>query len=115
MFKDLSASEIDSVLKKSQEAFLAYRKVKGAAKATFLEAIASEIEALGLPLLQKGMEETNLPEARLSGERARTCNQLRQFAVMLKEGSWVDARIDTAIPDRAPLPKPDIRKMMVPL
>jgi alpha-ketoglutaric semialdehyde dehydrogenase len=115
MFKDLDANEIDAVLRKSQEAFLEYRKVKGAVKAIFLEAIASEIEALGPALLQKGMEETNLPEARLTGERARTCNQLRQFATMVKEGSWVDARIDTAIPDRAPLPKPDIRKMMVPL
>jgi alpha-ketoglutaric semialdehyde dehydrogenase len=115
MFKDLNANEIDAVLKKSQEAFLEYKKVKGTAKAVFLEAIASEIEALGPALLQKGMEETNLPEARLAGERARTCNQLRQFAAMVKEGSWVDARIDTAIPDRAPLPKPDLRKMMVPL
>ncbi len=115
MFKDLNANEIDAVLKKSQEAFLEYRKAKGVAKAIFLEAIAAEIEALGPALLQKGMEETNLPEARLTGERARTCNQLRQFAAMVKEGSWVDARIDTAIPDRTPLPKPDLRKMMVPL
>ena len=61
------------------------------------------------------MEETNLPEPRLVGERGRTCNQLRQFAAMVKEGSWVEARIDTAIPDRMPLPKPDLRKMMIPL
>ena len=114
-FKDLNASEIDIVLKQSQEAFLSYRKMNGAAKASFLEAIASEIEALGPALVQKAMEETNLPEARLAGERGRTCNQLRQFAALVKEGSWVDARVDTAIPDRAPLPKPDIRKMLVPL
>jgi len=61
------------------------------------------------------MRETNLPEPRLAGEVARTCNQLRQFADMLVEGSWVEARIDTALPDRQPVPKPDIRKMMVPL
>ena len=115
MFKDISTVEIDTVLKKSHEAFLLYRRVTGKAKASFLEAIASGIEGLGNELLETAMGETNLPEARLAGERARTCNQLRQFASLVKEGSWVEARIDTAIPDRAPLPKPDLRKMMVPL
>jgi 2,5-dioxopentanoate dehydrogenase len=114
-FKDIGILEIDGVLKKSQEAFLLYKRVTGVAKAAFLEAIASEIEALGDVLVHKAMEETNLPEGRLAGERARTCNQLRQFSALVKEGSWVDARVDTAIPDRAPLPKPDLRKMMVPL
>ena len=66
-------------------------------------------------LIQQATQETNLPEARLVGERARTCNQLKQFADLFREGSWVDAKIDTAIPDRAPLPKPDIRKMFVPI
>jgi 2,5-dioxopentanoate dehydrogenase len=110
-----NGKSIDTTLQQSQEAFLIYRRVSGIKKAEFLEAIAAEIEALGAPLLQQAMEETNLPEARLAGERGRTCNQLRQFSALVKEGSWVDARIDTAIPDRAPLPKPDLRKMMVPL
>lgn len=108
-------TEIDLILEKSHTAFQQYKKVSGTAKAIFLEAIAAEIEALGQPLIAKVMEETNLPEARLVGERGRTCNQLRQFAALVKEGSWVEARIDTAMPDRAPLPKPDLRKMMVPL
>jgi len=107
--------DIDKIVRQSREAFSQYRSRSGAAKATFLEAIASEIEALGDLLIRKAMEETNLPEPRLVGERARTCNQLRQFAAMAKEGSWVEARIDTALPDRQPLPKPDLRKMMVPL
>lgn len=106
---------IDGVLRRSREAFLVYRNRTGAQKARFLETIASEIEALGDPLIRKAMEETNLPEARLLGERGRTCNQLRQFAAMVGQGSWVEARIDTALPERSPLPKPDIRKMMVPL
>jgi len=89
--------------------------VNGKARAAFLESIAKEIEGLGEALIKQAMQETNLPEARLVGERARTCNQLRQFADLLKDGSWVEARIDTAIPDRAPLPKPDLRKMLVPL
>jgi len=115
MYKEIAVHEIDQVLERSHQAFLNYRHVPGPTKALFLEAIASEIEALGSALVQQAMEETNLPEARLTGERGRTCNQLRQFAALVKEGSWVDARIDTAIPDRAPLPKPDLRKMMVPL
>ncbi len=114
-FKEITLPEIDQVMMASQEAFLAYRKINGAAKAAFLEAIASEIEMIGDGLIHKAMQETNLPEARLQGERGRTCNQLRQFAALVKEGSWVEARIDTAIPDRAPLPKPDLRKMQVPL
>lgn len=111
----MQASTVDTTLQRSREAFLAYRGRTGAQKAVFLEAIAKQIEALGDPLIRTAMEETNLPEARLVGERGRTTNQLRQFAAMVAEGSWVEARIDTALPDRAPLPKPDLRKMMVPL
>jgi NADP-dependent aldehyde dehydrogenase len=115
MFKDIQPPEIDQVMRQAQEAFLQYKRISGSKKAAFLEAIASEIEALGPALIAKAMEETNLPEARLIGERGRTCNQLRQFAALIKEGSWVEARVDTAIPDRTPLPKVDIRKMLVPL
>jgi alpha-ketoglutaric semialdehyde dehydrogenase len=115
MFSDLTSAELNIVMAHAREAFLHYRKVSGQKRAEFLETIIHEIDALGAPLIQQAMEETNLPEARLVGERARTCNQLKQFADLLREGSWVDAKIDTALPDRAPLPKPDIRKMLVPL
>ena len=115
MLTDLESKQVDSALKQSDDAFQKYRNATGATKAIFLESIATEIEALGDRLIHEAMRETNLPEARLAGERGRTCNQLRQFAALVKEGSWVEARIDTAIPDRAPLPKPDLRKMMVPL
>jgi hypothetical protein len=64
-----------------------YRRVAGTQKAVFLEAIAKQIEALGSELIKKAMEETNLPEARLIGERGRTCNQLRQFAALVKKGN----------------------------
>src|SRR5690606_28540093 len=77
--------------------------------------IASEIEALGDELLQRAHAETGLPMARLTGERARTTGQLRLFAQLVREGSWVDARIDRALPDRQPLPRPDIRRMLRPL
>ncbi|WP_184544346.1 aldehyde dehydrogenase (NADP(+)) [Mucilaginibacter sp. FT3.2] len=114
-FKEASIEEIKLVMQQSQTAFEAYQQTTIAQKSDFLEAIATEIEALGDPLLQKASEETNLPIARLTGERGRTTGQLRMFATMLREGSWVEASIDTAIPDRAPLPKPDIRKMLTPL
>ena len=115
MSKAIEVPGIDKVMNQSRTAFLEYKKITGPSKSAFLEAIASEIELLGMDLIHQAMEETSLPEARLAGERGRTCNQLRQFSALVKEGSWVDARIDTAIPDRTPLPKPDLRKMLIPL
>lgn len=115
VFKDASQQEVDQALKEAQQAFLTYKNFDGKRKAEFLRAIASEIEALGDTLVKTVMEETNLPEARVVSERGRTTGHCRMFAAMVEEGSWVDARIDTAIPDRTPLPKPDIRKMSVPV
>ena len=96
------------------DAFAVYRKISPDQKAVFLEAIADNIESLGDALIQQASEETNLPAARLTGERGRTTMQLRMFAQMLREGSWVEASVDTAITDKNP-PKPDLRKMLVPL
>jgi 2,5-dioxopentanoate dehydrogenase len=83
--------------------------------ATFLRRIGEQINALGDELIQVCQEETKLPYERLQGERARTINQLAMFADLIEEGSWVDARIDTAQPDRKPIPKPDLRRMLRPL
>jgi NADP-dependent aldehyde dehydrogenase len=83
-------------------------------RAGFMRAIAVELEACGDELIQVAMSETNLPEARLRGERGRTIFQLNQYAAACENGEWLEARIDTAIPDKNP-PKPDIRKMLVPL
>src|SRR5690606_3707207 len=87
----------------------------GKEKADFLDAIGDEINALGDELIRRAMQETGLPEARLTGERARTVNQLKLFGTLLREGSWVDARVDLADPQRKPLPRPDIRSMLRPL
>jgi alpha-ketoglutaric semialdehyde dehydrogenase len=114
-FKEASVDEINQVMQRSHEAFEVFQKKTVEEKSTFLDTIADEIEALGDALLQKASEETNLPIPRLSGERTRTTNQLRMFATMLREGSWVEANIDTADPERTPLPKPDLRKMLIPL
>ena len=102
-------------LRHADEAFEQYRRMPETARADFLDAIANEITALGDALLQRAHRETGLPIDRLTGERGRTCGQLKLFASLIREGSWVDARIDTAMPDRQPLPRPDLRRMLTPL
>ena len=79
-----------------------------------MHAIAKELENLSDELLQTAHEETHLPEARLRNEKARTIFQLNNYADACERGEWLEARIDTAIPDRNP-PKPDLRKMLIPL
>ncbi len=108
-------NSIETIMSNSLAAFNAYKKVLPEQKAIFLETIAKEIEALGDALINTANEETNLPAVRLIGERGRTTMQLRMFAGMVREGSWVEASIDTAMPDRSPAPKPDIRKLLIPL
>ncbi len=110
-FHEATSNEINEAIAKANEAFSVYSKKSGKEKAGFLEAIADEILALGDDLIKRCMEETGLPEARLIGERGRTMNQLKLFASVAREGSWVDARVDFANPDRQPLPKPDVRSM----
>lgn len=79
------------------------------ARAEFLNTCADEIMALGDELIDRVIAETGYPRARGEGERGRTCGQLRMFAEHILKGTWLDARIDTALPDRAPIPRPDIR------
>jgi 2,5-dioxopentanoate dehydrogenase len=108
-----TGKEVNLAAEKAAAAFQLYRKKSGVEKAKFLDAIANEIHALGDELIETCCTETALPKARIEGERARTINQLKLFASLLREGSWVDARIETADPDRAPVPKPDIRYMEI--
>lgn len=82
-------------------------------RAEFLERVATELEADAEAIVARYQAETALPEGRARGELGRTCGQLRMFARVAREGHWVDARIDHAIPDRQPLPKPDLRSMRV--
>lgn len=114
-FVEASSEEIDNAAQLAHAAFQEYRMKSGGERAEFLEAIASEILALGEGLIHRCMAETGLPEARLTGERGRTVNQLKLFAELLREGSWVEAKIDHADPDRKPLPKQDIRSMLKPI
>ena len=110
-FHEAVKDEIDSAVKKAEEAFKIYRNKSGKEKAFFLETIGEEIMNLGDELINRCCEETGLPGTRITGERGRTVNQLKLFAGLLREGSWVDARIETAEPGRKPVPKPDIRSM----
>ena len=84
-------------------------------RAEFLRAVAEELTAEGAAIVERAMQETGLPRPRLEGELARTTGQLRLFAEVADEGSWVDARIDEAMPERKPLPRPDVRSMLRPI
>ncbi|MDZ4795768.1 MAG: aldehyde dehydrogenase (NADP(+)) [Bacteroidota bacterium] len=114
MFNDATVTEIEEAMQKAWKAFYVYRKFSLQQRAGFMRAIAAAIENLGDELLKVAGEETNLPEARLRSERARTLFQLTSYADACEKGDWLEARIDTAIPDKAP-PRPDVRKMQVPL
>lgn len=114
-FYSASGQDADQAVELAEEGFRIYSKTSGEERAAFLERIGEEILALGDELIKRAHLETGLPEARLTGERARTVGQLRLFAQVAREGSWIDARIDHAIPDRQPAPKPDLRRMLVPI
>lgn len=114
-FIEASPAEIDQAVELAWRAFEQYRTVSGVRKAAFLNAIADEIMNLGDELIETYCNESGLPPGRAVGERGRTVFQLRSFADLVKEGSWVEASIDTALPDREPVPKPDLRKMLIPL
>ncbi|GMN08702.1 aldehyde dehydrogenase (NADP(+)) [Croceitalea sp. MTPC9] len=114
-FHEASDSEINKAVSLATDAFDDYKNTSGKERAIFLNQIADEIETLGDELMQVYCQETGLPEGRAKGERGRTVGQLRSFAALVDEGSWVQATIDTSLPERVPMPKPDLRKMMIPL
>ncbi|MEO9484834.1 MAG: aldehyde dehydrogenase (NADP(+)) [Ekhidna sp.] len=103
--------EIEKAVQLAKDAAYAYAQTEPEKRAQFLESIAKEIENLGSLLVERASAESGLPQARIEGERGRTCNQLRLFAEVVREGSWIEATIDLANPNRTPLPKPDTRKM----
>src|SRR5262245_25985475 len=114
-FEGATADQVNQALETAESAFHEYRRLSPERRANFLEKIADEILALGDALIERVHSESGLLKDRLTGERGRTVNQLRMFADLIREGSWVDARIDRAIPDRQPVPKPDLRRMLIPI
>jgi NADP-dependent aldehyde dehydrogenase len=107
--------EMKNAMALASAAFPVYSSLSGKIRAGFLRAIATEIEGILEDIVERGTLETALPEARLRGETGRTTGQLRMFANLIEEGSWVDARIERADPDRKPIPKVDLRSMLRPL
>lgn len=114
-FYSAGKDELDTAATLAEKAFTVYGSSSGAQRATFLRAIAVEMEAIAAEITARAQEETALPRPRLQGELARTCAQLRLFASVVEEGSWASARIDRGDPERKPLPKPSIRSLLRPL
>jgi alpha-ketoglutaric semialdehyde dehydrogenase len=107
--------DVNEAAMAAAQAFRTYSRTSATARAALLRAIAAGLENGSGELVARAMAETALPQSRLSGEVARTCGQLRLFSTIVEDGSWADARIDRAIPDRKPTPRPDIRSMLVPI
>ncbi len=114
-FLSATTADLEKAVSLATDAFPTYSQTAPETRAAFLRTIAGKIDALGDEITPRMMAEAGLPEGRCAGERGRTVGQLRMFADLIEEGSWVDARIETAQPDRAPIPKPDLRSMRRPL
>ncbi|HKW17708.1 MAG TPA: aldehyde dehydrogenase (NADP(+)) [Terriglobales bacterium] len=114
-FFSAETADVNAAAQAAHDTFASYSRTSGHAKGKLLRTIAANIEAIAADLVERATLETALPKARLQGETARTCGQLRLFAELIEEGSWLMARIDRALPDRKPLPRPDIRSMLRPL
>ena len=108
-------SHVDAACKGAEAAFAAYAATTRTVRAAFLNRIADEIEARGAAITEIGTQETGLPVARLEGERGRTTGQLRLFAAHILQDGWLDRRHDTAMPDRQPAPRPDIKLIQRPI
>lgn len=102
-------ADVDRACRLAADAFDGFRETSLAQRADFLEAIGQGLADLGPALIERAMAESGLPQARLEGERARTVGQLRLFAQVVRDGRWLDVTIDPALPDRQPLPRPDLR------
>src|ERR1700722_5568779 len=111
-YQDASIAEIDAVMQEAWDAFVVFRKTSPKQRADLMRAIAGALEAAGDALIQTAIRETNLPEARLRNERARTMFQLTSYGAACEAGDWLEVRIDTAVPEKG---DPDLRKGNVPI
>lgn len=114
-FTRTTKEEFEKAIALSKDAFLTYKDLSYSKRAQFLDSIAEEIMDLGDALIERCVLESGLTASRITGERGRTCNQLRLFAQLLRDGTWLDARIDRPDPNRQPIPKSDIRRVLVPI
>lgn len=114
-FSKGSVANVNTAVEAAELAFLEYGYSSREARATFLNTIADEIDVRGDAITLIGVSETGLPEARLIGERGRTCGQLRLFAQHILQGDYLDKRHDEALPERQPLPRADLKMMQRPI
>lgn len=112
-FHTVDQEQIARACTLAQAAFDPFRATSNEERAHFLDTVADQIVAIGDDLIVQAMAESGLPRARLEGERGRTVGQMKLFATLLREGSWQDLRIDSALPERAPLPRPDMRMRLI--
>jgi alpha-ketoglutaric semialdehyde dehydrogenase len=115
LFSAGTVEQVDAACRAAEAAFAAYSATSREDRAVFLETIAEEIDARGATITEIGTLETGLPAGRLEGERGRTTGQLRLFASHIRKGDYLDRRTDAALPDRTPLPRPEIRLMQMPV
>ncbi|HYI70570.1 MAG TPA: aldehyde dehydrogenase (NADP(+)) [Skermanella sp.] len=108
-FGGATLDDLEQAASLAAAAFRPYRETSLEARAKFLEAIAQNILDIGDELIERCVKESGLPRGRIEGERGRTVGQLRLFANVVRDGGFIGARIDPAMPDRTPLPRPDIR------
>jgi NADP-dependent aldehyde dehydrogenase len=112
-FHQATEAEVDAAARAAAAAYPAYRNLPASRRADFLDAIADELDALGDDFIATVCRETALPPARIQGERGRTSGQMRLFATVLRRGDFYGARIDRALPERQPLPRPDLRQYRI--
>src|SRR5512133_666481 len=114
-FAQSTPAEIDRAAQLAAAAAPQLRQRTAEDIAGFLDRVAEELGRVKDDLIERAAAESGLPTQRLTGEHGRTAGQIRMFAALVREGSWVDARIDTALPDRQPVPRPDLRRMLMPI
>ncbi len=112
VYHSVSPAEVERAVQLASQAFPVYAALSGKQKGAFLRSIADGLDQIQQQLADRAHLETALPMPRLLGEVTRTTGQLRVFAALIEEGSWVEARIDSALPDRKPLPRPNLRSML---
>ena len=110
-FSSAGSADVADACALAEAAFPAFSALAPGRRARFLDAVGEAIAALGDDLIVTAMAETGLPRARLEGERGRTVGQLQLFAAVLRQGDWLDATIDPALPERTPAPRADLRRM----
>ncbi|WP_028224216.1 aldehyde dehydrogenase (NADP(+)) [Paraburkholderia ferrariae] len=106
-------ADVERACTLAADAFDPFRTAPLETRARLLEAIAERILAIGDALIERAHLESALPKARLEGERGRTVGQLRLFASLVRDGRWCGAVLDSALPERKPLPRSDLRAQRI--